>query len=293
MAADLARKAELSKLARTLDTTPENMGFAAALDHHQLRRLRERVAAALYDEHRTAFQRVAAITRMLPMPVNVRIALRAFTPMLAARVAGEMAPERAADMADRMPVDYLARAAAHLDPRRAAPLISRMQPDRAAAVVLELVVRGEYITLGHLLDAATAWLVRDVATVISDEALLRIGFYAESDDQLTQTVKVLPPDRLRGIVHRALAGPPDLRSAALSMLARLTDTRLRERLAGYAAEADDQTLTTLLRTAVADGAIAEVRVAVAAMTEAARRRVLALPALAEYDQLSDLLRPMG
>ena len=187
MAADLATKAELVKLAHTLEVTPEDLRFVATLDHHQLRRLRERVVAALYDEHRTAFQRVATVTRLLPTPVNVRITLRAFTPYLAARVAGEMAPDRAAELADRMPVDYLAEASVHLDPRRAGPLVARMRPDRAVAVVLELVGRGEYVTLGRLLDAATSWLVDEVATVVSDDALLRIAFYAESDAQLTRT----------------------------------------------------------------------------------------------------------
>lgn len=289
MATDLATRAELVKLARTLDTSPDDLAFVASLDHHQLRRLRERVVAALYDEHRTAFQRAAAITRLLPTPVNVRIALRAFTPYLAARVAGEMEPARAAELADRMPVDYLAEASVHLDPRRAAPLVSRMQPDRAVAVVLELVSRGEYITLGRLLDAATAPLIRDVATVVSEDALLRIGFYAESDDQLTRAVGVLPADRSRAVVRHALTGPPELRSAGLSMLGRLTDDRLRGRLAGYAAEADDHTLTALLDTAVAEGAIPELRRILASMDEPVRRRMLARPAVATHAQLTDLL----
>ena len=235
-APDPARGAELIKLARALDTTPEGVAFAAALDHRRLRRLREHVVAALYDEHRVAFQRVAAITRMLPTPVNVRIALRAFTPYLAARIAGEMAPNRAAELADRMPVEYLAEAAVHLDPRRAPPLVGRMRQDRVLAVVLELVDRDEYVTLGRLLDAATAWLVHDVAAAVSDEAMLRIGYYAESDAQLTRAVGVLPADRLRRIVRHALTGPPDLRSAGLSMLARLEDDRLRDRLVEYATD---------------------------------------------------------
>lgn len=288
MVTDLATKAELVKLARTLDLPTEDLRFAATLDQHQIRRLRERVVAALYDEHRTVFQRVATITTLLPTPVNVRIALRAFTPYLAARIAGEMAPDKAAELADRMPVDYLAEASPHLDPRRAVALVARMRPDRAVAVVLELVVRGEYVTLGRLLDAATSWLVREVVTVISEDALLRIAFYAESDDQLTRTVALLPDDRLRRIVAHALDEPTDLHAVALSVIDRLTDDALRGRLAGYAAEADDRTLTTLLHSAVAEGALGQLGRAVAAMDAPARRRVLALPAIG--GRLSELLR---
>jgi hypothetical protein len=279
---DLTTEAELLKLARALGTTPEQVAFAAKLGHTDIRRLRERVVGALYDEHRLEFQRVATITRMLPTALNVRIALRAFTPMLAARIAGEMPPDRAAELANRMPVAYLAEGCVHLDPRRTGRLIGRIDHDRVLAVVIELVDRGEFITLGRLLDAATERIIRDVAAIISDEALLRIGFYAESGPQLTRAVSALPADRLRSVVTCALAGPPDLRSAGLAMIGRLTDDQLRGRLAEYAAESDDDTLTRLLHTAIEDGAVEELLTAVAAMGEPARKRVLELPALAEH-----------
>jgi len=289
MGRDLATEAELVKLARALDTTTEGVAFARPLDHGDIRQLRERVVGALYDEHRMVFQRVATISRLLPTPINVRIALRAFSPLLAARVAGEMTPDRAAELANRMPVEYLAESCVHLDPRRAGPLISRIHSDRVLAVVTELVSRGEYITLGRLLDAATERIVGDVASMVSDEAMLRIGFYAESDTHLTRAVAALPSGRLRGVVRTALSGPADLRSAGLAMIGRLTDDRLRGQLAEYAAEAGDDTLTRVLHTALDDGAVAELLTAVAAMGAAAQQRVLTLPALEDQDLLVRLV----
>jgi len=267
------------KLARALGTTPDGVAFASSLGAMEIRRLREKIVAALYDEHRAAFRRVAAITRTLPTWLNVRITLRAFSPMLAARVAGEMAPERAAELANRMPIEYLAEGCVHLDPRRAAPLVGRMDPDRVLAVVEELVGRGDFITLGRLLDAADPALLAHLAAALSDDALLRIGCYAESGDQLTRAVSALPAARLRSIVHRALSWPHDIRSAGLSMIGQLTDENLLTRLAGYALEANDDVLATLLRTALDDGAVGELLTAVAAMDEPGRRRVAALPVL--------------
>jgi hypothetical protein len=290
MGHDLATRAELVKLARALGTTTDAVAFMATLPHEDIRRVRERVVATLYDEHRAAFQRVATITRLLPTALNVRITLRAFPPLLAARVAGEMTPDRAAELANRMPVDYLASACVHLDPRRAPPIVRRVRTDRALAVVAELVNRDEFITLGLLLDAATEQIVHGVAAVLPTEALLRVGFYAESDAQLTRAVALLPTERLRGIVRDALTGPPELRSAGLALVGRLLDDKLRGQLAEYAAESDDETLTALLHTAVDDGAIAELLVAVAAMGERAQRRVLALPVLAEPHTLGHLVR---
>ena len=288
MVRDLAWQAELVKLARALDTTPDRVAFARSLDHDDIRRLRERVVAALYDEHRAAFRRIAAITRRLPTRLNVRIALRAFPPLLAARVAGEMGPERAAELANRMPVEYLAQVCVYLDPTLAVPLVGHVHPDRVLGVVLELVDRGEYVTLGRLLDAATERIVGGVVASVCDEALLRIGFYAESNAQLTRAVAMLPTQRLRGIVACALAGSADLSSAGLALIGRLEDNRLRRRLAEYAAEADDEVLTRMLRTAISSGAVPELLVAVAAMGPKARRRVLALPALAEHDVIMHL-----
>jgi hypothetical protein len=290
MGHDLATRAELVKLARALRTTPEGVAFAAALDHDDIRLVRQRVIDALYDEHRASFQLVAAITRVLPTPTNVRIALRAFSPLLAARIAGEMEPDRAAALANRMPVEYLAEGCVHLDPRRAGPLISRIDPGRVLAVVLELAGRGDFITLGRMLDAAAEQVVAGVAGAVSDEAMLRIGFYAESDAKLTAAVAVLPPARLRDIVRCALTGPPDLRSAGLALIGRLTNDELRGRLADHAAEADNDVLTRLLHTAIDDGAVPELLSAVAAMSEKSRRRVLALPALAEHKTFTHLLR---
>jgi hypothetical protein len=290
MGRDLATQAELVKLARALDTTLDEVSFAGSLDHGDIRRLRERVVDALYEEHRATFGRIAMITRLLPTPLNVRITLRAFPPLLAARIAGEMAPDRAAELANRMPIGYLADGCLHLEPCRAAPLISHIQPARVVAVVQELVARGEYVTIGRLLDAATERIVRDVAAVITDEALLRIGYYAESDTQLTTAVAALPPERLRTIVASAAGGPPDLRSAGLALITRLTDSSLRARLAEYAAESDDDTLTGLLHTAIDDGAVPELLTLVAELTENTQRRVLTLPTLTNPDILTPLIK---
>jgi hypothetical protein len=169
-------------------------------------------------------------------------------------------------------------------------LVGRINPDRVLAVVVELVERGEYIALGRLLDAATDRIVVDAAAAISDEALLRIGFYAESSTHLTRAVAALPEQRLRSVVACALAGPPDLLSAGLALIARLEDDRLRGRLADYAADASEATLIGLVATATEVGAVPELLSAVAVMGPRARQRILALPAFAGHHTLTDLIR---
>lgn len=65
--------------------------------------------------------------------------------------------------------------------------------------------------------------------------------------------------------------------------------QLRGRLAEYAADADDDTLTRLLHTTIEIGAVRELLIAVAAMGSQARRRVLSLPALSDADTLTHLI----
>lgn len=289
MTHNLATQAELAKLARVLDTTPDRVAFAESLDHTVIRSLRDRIAAALYDEHRVGFRRIAMVARKLPTPLNIKITTRVFPPRLAARIASEMTPDRAAELANRMPVDYLAEGCLHLEPHRTAPLVSRIHPDHLKAIATELVRRGEYITLAQLLDAAADRTIRLVSRTISDDALLRIGWYTESTARLTQAVAALPPPRLPTLVHHALTGPRELRSAGLALIARLDNDKLRGRLADYAAQADDDTLTALVHTAIDDNTLPHLLTAVAAMRPASQHRVLALPALANPHVLTHLV----
>jgi hypothetical protein len=52
-----------------------------------------------------------------------------------------------------------------------------------------------------------------------------------------------------------LAGPADLRSAGLALIGGLEGNRLHRQLAEYAAEADEEILTRMLRTAINSGAV--------------------------------------
>jgi hypothetical protein len=74
------------------------------------------------------------------------------------------------------------------------------------------------------------------------------------------------------------------------------DERLRARLAGYAAEEDDEVLAALLHTALDEGAVGELLNAVADLDEPARRRVVNLPVLDEAEvrtRLEQAARKLG
>lgn len=291
MSKDLAAKAELLKLARALNTEPDAVAFADSLDAAALHQLREAISGSLYDEHRGVYQRIAAASKLLPAPMTAKIAEHAFPPLISARVAAELGAERAADLASRLPVDYLADVCIGLDPRKVARIIERIPLPRAVEVATELVRRDEFITLGRLIDAATREQLRGVAAEVdSDEALLWIGFYAESPQHLTEAIKVLPDERIRRIVHTALDGPAELHSAGLALMSRVDDARLRRRLGDMAAECAPSSLTALIHTAVDEGFLPEILTVFASMSEESQRSVMTLDVLAEQEVLVALVR---
>lgn len=290
MSKDLATRAELLKLARVLHTGVDGVAFAESLDAADIQELREGISGSLYDEHRDLYQRIAAASKLLPVQLTAKIAERAFPPVISAGVAAGLTPDRAADLAKRMRVGYLADVCVGLDPRKVAKIIEWIPIGRAVEVAVELVNRDEHITLGRLIDAATPEQLRAVAARIAcDEALLWIGFYAESPAHLTDAIRTMPDERLRSIVHTALEGASDLHVAGLMLMSRIGDEDLRLKFGEFAAECSDDALSRLVHTARAEGAMAELLSVVGGMSADAQRRVVRLPALEEQEVLVALV----
>ena len=282
--AGLVTTAELTKLARALGLPPDRVEFLARLPVDDLRRLRDAASAALFDRHRTGFHRMAAASRLLPIGVLATIAERTMPPMLAARIAAEMSPGRAAELAGRLGTVYLADVCVELDPRRAGPIVAALPLPVVVAVAGDLVRRGEYLTIGRFVDAASDEVIRAVLSGIEgDEPLLRIAFHIESPGQLARVVGVLPDARVRDVVLAGVTGPPELQVAGLSLMSRAG--ALGARLGDLAAEASPADLTRLLDTAVAHGAVPELAAVVSRMSEPARRRVSELVDSSPHQEL--------
>ena len=78
----------------------------------------------LYDADGGSLGRLAAASRLLPAGLTATIGQRAFGPLLSARLAGLLDPDRAVDVAAKLPPPFLADVAIELDPRRASELIA-------------------------------------------------------------------------------------------------------------------------------------------------------------------------
>lgn len=203
-------RAELLKLGRLLGHAPEELAYLEAVSLLELRRLREQVTEALFDSHLGALHRLAAASRLLPVAVVAQMGEKVFGPLLSGRITGLLDPDRALDVAARLPDAFLADVAVELDPRRASAVIARIPAHRIAAITRELAARGEYVTMGrfvgHLPDAS----LQAAVDVSSPEDLLQVALVLENRERLGDYLAMAGPERLSQVLEaadRAELGP--------------------------------------------------------------------------------------
>lgn len=197
----LARRAELVKLAHLI-----GRDIPSDLDATELRALRERLSARLFDDARPVLQRVATGSRLLPTALVARVGESVFGATLCAQIAGLLATNYALDLALRMSDPFLASVSAAIDPRSAGEVVRRIPADRIVAVAHQLLARGEYVTLARFVDYLSTETIDAVIASIPDELeLLRIGAYVEDAAKLQSLVGQLAPERTRKMIA-ALSG---------------------------------------------------------------------------------------
>jgi hypothetical protein len=267
-------RAEVVKLAGLLETAPEELAYLEAVPHGDLRTFRERATDRLFGADGDRLRRVATASGLVPPKLAATIGQRVFGPLLSARVAGLLAPDRAVAMARHLEVPFLADVSVALDPRHASEVIRRMPASVVVAVAKELVRRREYITMGRFVAYVDDDAMQAATGVIDDAGLLEIGFVLEDKDRLDHVVSVLPRDRLGGVI--AAAAQHDLWPEALSLLQHISGERSGD-LADLAAGQEDAVVTSLIQ-AVHDEDLWDTLLPVTGlMSDDARRRFASVP----------------
>ena len=276
MSETLERRAEIQKLARLLQVEPEHLGYLDAIDHRELRALRERTTDSLFDGDRRRLQRLAAGSPLLPTPILATVAEKATGPLLCARLAGMVDVQRGVDVAKRLKAPFLADVAVELDPRHASELISRLGAEQVEPVAAELGRRGEHVTMGRFVGHLSDEVIGGVVHVFDGETLLRTGFVLEDKERLDAVVAVVGEESLREVVR--VAADLDLWPEALDLATHCGEVQ-RGRLADVAAAEDDHVLGSMVAAAheaqLWDAALPFVR----SMSPAARERFAQIPAV--------------
>ncbi|RJS46035.1 hypothetical protein [Nocardioides cavernaquae] len=199
----LETRAEIARLAALLRVSEAHLAFIAHHDLETLRSLRDQVTDRLFDADRNVLEAIAKANSMVPGSVSSKIAVKAFPPSLAARVAGVLGTDKAIDMARRVPVTYLADLAPHLDPRRVTAILEKLPTQLLVDAGKILGERGEYIAMADFVGVLDDDQIARVIPVLSDEALVRTGLVIEDPRRIAAILTMLPPDRLAGVVTTA------------------------------------------------------------------------------------------
>jgi hypothetical protein len=197
-----AIRAEILKLARLLQRPPEQLAYLEPVPLKDLQALRAHVTETLFTENAGVLRRLAAASRLLPVALVASLSENSFGPILSARIAGLLDPERADQVSQRLPTAFVADIATELDPRRAIDVIVRIPPDRIRDITLELARRGEYVTMGrfvgHLEDDALAAAIN----ALSDEELLETFLVMEDPPDLERLARLTDPERIERLAAR-------------------------------------------------------------------------------------------
>lgn len=282
----LAQRAELTKFERLLGEPAHSLDWLATLDAAAIRGLRERATAVLFDSDRKRFQGLASASRLLPVPLLVKIVEFALSPFLCARVAGLMQAERAIAIAERLKTPFLVETTIEIDPRSADELVAGMPVARIVEVAVALAQRGEYVTMGRFLDSVSLDAIGAVLRAIDDDAaLLSIAFFAENFERLNEIVELLPAARLQRLVHRSATGSAELWGEALALMGSV-HRDLARKLAAIAGDLDDSALAHMLANTRALGCWDQLLPIVLEMAPAQQRRIVQMPALDDAGTLS-------
>jgi hypothetical protein len=271
----LKTRAEVEKLARLLHRDPADLAFLEDAAPADVRALREQVTDTLFDDDAAVLERAAAASRRLPNPVVATIAQRAFGPLLSARIASRLEPQRAVELAGRLPDEFLADVAVELDPRRVSAIVAGIPREQIVRIGLVLARRGEHVAMGRFVGLLPQRSVTAVVDALSDADLLRIAFVSEDQEHIEAVIADLPDHRLAGMLGAADAD--GLWPEALSLAAELGNDRIA-RLAALAAAQDDRVLDSLLAVAQDDGLWPAVLPLVRGLDDDARLRFARRPA---------------
>lgn len=238
------QQAELIKLGRVLGVDASELRFLDTAGVADLRLLRQSMSHSLFDEGRRVFRNMARATKLLPHKILVRVA-RVYGALLCARIAGEMEPDRAIQLAASLPADFLADVSMELDPERTRDIIRGIPVAQVIEVAHVLLGREEYITMARFVDALRDDVLADTIDSIDDDAaMLHIGFFVEDKAHLNKAIVHLSDEQLANMVQVCEA--QSLWPEILSLMEHMEES-IRMRLANVAGQQEQRIHLSLIK----------------------------------------------
>jgi hypothetical protein len=278
MSETLERSAEITKLARLLGVETKELGYLDQIPAAALRTFRTQATDQLFAGDSGRLRRVAAASKLVPVPLTVKIAQIAFGPVLCAATAGLLDPPHAVKVASKCPTTFLADITIHLDPRRAPEVIAAVPTHLVVAVAKELIARDEHVTMGRFVSYLKHdTLAASIKGIPDDADLLRVAFVMEGKETLDELID-LAHDRIPGLVRTA--HEQNLWAEALDLIGHLSVAKLAH-IAEVTVNEGDELLTAIVHAADTLDAWDILLPVTAVMTPDSLHRFATLPAVRE------------
>lgn len=286
----LRQRAERQRLARLLEVPLERLDFLRTLSTSELAGLHRACRNVLRDAQQPLFRRLARSSRLLPAALSAWIAEHALGALLAARVAGELSVPATLALCQHLSPAFMAEVTLHMNIESLDDLARALPAQDLIAVTHELLARGEFLTLGELVDRMPAGLIEAVAPdITATEGLLHTSFFITETARLMTLLGQLSPAAIGRLVRAAADPAQGLMPQGLFLLERVTPTWQR-RLVDTALAEGDEVLIHCVREVQRLDLWASAVPLVALMDRAARCKLLALPVWNDTDLLASALR---
>lgn len=246
---ELEVRAQIERLARVLNVTPDSLDYLRSHDAPTLSQFRRLVSTAMFDENRSLFAKLAQATKLLPLGVTAKMTTAVIGPELAGRVASEMDPQRAVALARKLPPTFLAETCSAMDPVRAESVVRAMPTAIVVSVSRALCQRRDHMTAASFVNVLDDSVIQAVMDDNDDDAdLLQIGFFIEDKARLEALIGMMGDARIASTM--VTAERDALWAQALAMMEG-TSLATRARIGGIIARHDDALLRQLFAAAAA------------------------------------------
>lgn len=232
----LTARAEIVKLARVLDESEQRLEFLQDVPAADIRTLRDQATETLHSAHQSVLRKLVSASGIIPIPVLVTLAQKAFGPLLSAHLAGLLDGDRGVAVALKLPAPFLADVAAELDPRRARHILSELPTATVTDVSRELRRREDWITLGRFVGGVPVEIAEAGLAELNERQVLEVAFLVDDKSSLSTLVERQSAEQC-GAYARA-ADDYDLWHALFDLLAHLDDD-LRARVVAAGLPPDD------------------------------------------------------
>ncbi|MCE5290435.1 MAG: hypothetical protein LLG14_14505 [Nocardiaceae bacterium] len=240
-AADL--RAEIGKLSRLLDVEAKSLAFLETAGWREIRQLRQLVSDHFFGAGEPRLRNLAAIAKLVPVQVIVKLAPLVFEPRMGAGLASLIDEDKALKLVPKLPPSMLAEAVPYIDPRRVGPLAAKIPVEVMREIVPYLVAANEHAAMGQFIDYVTKEQLDGLLPYIDDATLLTIIETAENRDQFNSIMPLVSDARIGRLITTAkeLGQLP-----IIFELLEYVDPPIRAHMANIAMQQSDSVLESFL-----------------------------------------------